>query len=112
MATTACVKEDDAKGDAGGGTRAGVLLLREDPGAVSSAPEDLRADPVASAGTPAVAAGPVRALEDAAEMPAAHVAGGALPKRMNACRHHVAEADNDNNYERTRVRLSPLVPTH
>src|ERR1017187_6137413 len=88
-----------------------MLLLREDPGVVGPAPEDLRPDPVAPARAVAPAASPVRALVDAAEVPACHVAGGALPERMNAGRHQVTDADDDNNNYRYHAGDSLLTRT-
>ncbi len=75
----------------------GRLLLGEDPGVFGPAPEDLGADPVASAAAVTRTAAPVRAFVDAAEVPAGHIAGRTLPERMDARRDHVADGNNGNN---------------
>src|SRR5437016_2051190 len=62
------------------------LFLRKDPGVAGSAPEDPGAEPVILATAGAASTAPVRALVDAAEVPARHVAGRTLAEGMNARR--------------------------
>src|SRR5690349_5628578 len=75
----------------------GRLLLREDPGVVGSAPEDLGADPVPPSAARALAAATERALVDTSAVPARHVAGRALGEGMDARRNDVADGNNGNN---------------
>ena len=83
-----------------------AYFFGEDPGALGPAVEDLRADPVELAAALAPAAAPVRAGEDGAEVPAAHVAARALAERVNSQRHQVADRDYDNNeYQHRRAPI-------
>src|SRR5881296_3677929 len=87
------------------------LLLRKDPGVAGSAPEDLGADPILLATAGAASTAPVRALVDAAEVPARHVAGRTLAEGMDARRDDVADRNNGNNQNRYHDWYSLLTPT-
>src|SRR5690348_10291600 len=88
----------------------GQLLLRKDPGVAGSAPEDLGAYPVLLATAGAFSAAPVRALVDAAEVPAAHVASRTLAQGVDTGRDDVADRNYGNNQNRYHARYSLLTP--
>src|SRR5206468_7645876 len=98
-------------GSRAGGFPRGQLLLRKDPGVAGSAPEDLGADPILLATAGAASTAPVRALVDAAEVPARHVAGRTLAEGMDARRDDVADRNNGNNQNRYHDWYSLLTPT-
>src|SRR6201996_5752111 len=97
-------------GSRAGWPPSGQLLLRKDPGVAGSAPEDLGADPVLLATAGAFPTAPVRALVDAAEVPAAHVAGRTLAEGMDTGRDDVADRNCGNNQNRYHARYSLLTP--